>query len=188
LEKPTGLGDPLMRAVLQKIAEILNAESFPWLLAGKTAAVLQGAIIHSNNLIILTDMNGANFFGEKFATSKNQRIKYREDPPFAAFSGIFQIDDIEIHLYGDPEILHEHRKFKIPVDDIFLETELVEIGLERVPIISLEWILTLAIFEQDQPLINAIIPCEISRETLNGIIETLGANYYLRPLVEKILK
>ncbi len=176
-----------MRKTLQDIKKKLIKEDIPWLLAGKTAAVLQGALVKASKLTLYTDRMGSYKFGDFFQEYKQQRVKYRENPPLAGHSGIYMINDIEVGIIGDPEVIYQHRKYPVPVHQILSGEQKFEIDGEMMPLLPLPWLLVLGIMGNDTDLSSAVAETEINADDIQQVTDTLGITYYLKPEIDRLL-
>jgi len=176
-----------MRKTLSNIAKKLNREDEPWILAGRTAAVLQGAFLQASNLTIYQTQLGSYRFGEFFAEYKKQRVKYRESDLIAGHVGIFNVNGIEVVVSGQPEIVIEHRKYTLPLEDIYLDIEPEEIDGQLVPMLPMNWLLTIGLVEQDNDLIKGILGHGVKQTEVMHCADLLGAGYYLKPIIESAL-
>ncbi|MBN1354773.1 hypothetical protein JXA40_00730 [bacterium] len=169
-----------MRKTLRDIARRFNRENDIWLLAGNTSAVLQGAMIHSRKLTFYTLQTGAYKFGELFAPYKRERVKYREKPPLAGHIGLFSINEIDVSIVGQPEIFFEHRKYPIPIEDVYLYAETVQIEDQGIPLLPLEWLLILGIMADNTGLADAVSRCELDFERVLKTAGDMGVAHYLK--------
>jgi hypothetical protein len=176
-----------MRKTLRDIAKRFNTENEIWLLAGNTAAVLQGAMIQSRKLTFYTSKLGSYRFGEIFNDYRCERVKYREKPPLAGHIGLFEINDIEIRVVGDPEVFFEHRKFPIPIDDIYLEAEMTDVEGQEVPLLPLSWLMILGLMGGDDTLVQSVASCEIDGNLVREKAANMGVSYYLKPQLDQYL-
>ncbi len=175
-----------MRKALQDIARKLNQEKIPWLLADKTAAILQGAMITTNQLIIYTSNSGSYRFGDFFADYRIQKVKYREAAPVAGHIGLFKMHDIDVTVIGEPEMILQQRKFLIPVESIHKDAVPTSIGMQDIYLLPLPWIQILGFISGDNELLTALSPCRITRKDVFFISEMIGATYFLKPLLESM--
>ncbi len=177
-----------MQATLINIAHKLNKENIPWLLAGKTAAVLQGCFLHSNTLTFYTNQPGAYRFGDFFDEYKREKIKYREASTLAGHTGLYIFNGIEVRVVGDPEILVEKRRFAVPLDAIFLIAEPMDINDEMIPLVPLPWLFVLGILGNDRELVEGVSQADISREKIIEASSMIGAGFYISEQLNKYLK
>jgi hypothetical protein len=175
-----------MRNTIQLIAEKLNAINEPWLLSGRTAAILQGAALHSNELLLFGSQQAGQKMSELFSGNILHKTKYREDEHLAGYSGNFRIDDIAVTMIGDPQLIFNHRKYNIPIDDIYLENDPFEIGLQQIPLMPAPWILLIGVAAEDELLIKAMMDCGVPADKLLKIAEILGMSYYFKPRLSQL--
>ena len=175
-----------MRNVIQEVSAKMNDRNLPWLLAGKTAGVLQGVLVHSNTLSIFSTEKGSAAFSDVFDPFRDQKIKYRDDRVIAGLTGTFRIRDVEVTIIGAPQIIIEHRKWPLPIEDIFGVIEPVEIGLHPVPMLPLDWLFITAVIEKDMQFAQAILETGLERNQIVKLLEETGLSYYLKPKLEEL--
>ena len=177
-----------MKKTLRDIANKLNQQKEPWVLAGNTAAVLQGAMIESKKLTIYTSRLAAYQLGDIFNEYRKEKVKYREIPPLAGHAGHFAIKDIWVRIIGEPEIFHDHKKFFIPLDEIFLNSPSIKIDDQDVNLLRLEWLLILGILGGDEELAVASANCKIDLDYVQTMVAKMGVSFYIKPHLENLLK
>ena len=177
----------MMKKTLQDISKKLTRENFPWLLAGKTAAVLQGALLKSTKLTLYTTQLGSYRFGEYFHDYKKMRVKYRENPPLSGHAGIFSINDIEIAVVGDPEITYQHRKYPIPLLEILEDDQSFSIDDMEIPLLPLPWLFVLGVMGKDEELAAAVATSGVTKEDIQKVTDNLGISFYLKSEIDRFL-
>jgi hypothetical protein len=77
-------------------------------------------------------------------------------------------------------LIYNHRKYPIPVDELYLEADPYEIGIYNVPLMPLEWICLIAIATSDELLLAALKSGRIDSGKVLKIAEMMGLSYYLK--------
>ncbi len=175
-----------MRNSLVVFADELNATGGAWLLTGRTAAALQGVIIHGNTLSFLTTSEVCDLVGNKLETFRTQKVKLRDLGPWKGWIGTFRHDSIDAAIIGDPEFSIGNRHARIPVDDIFLSIDPYEVSLSKVFLMPRDWLAVMAYIENDRDLLEALIASGITRDQFRAITDTLGLTYVLKSDIEAI--
>ncbi len=177
-----------MKRTLQQIAGKFNKEGEPWVLAGNTAAVLQGAMIQAHKLTFYTSRTGSYKFNDVFAQYKKEKVKYRELVPLVGHTGLFFINDIEVRILGEPGILFQHRRFPIPIEDIYLEAEYITLSSQEIPLLPLPWLVILGLMGNDESLARGAIECGIQEKDILAVAENMGVSYYLKPSLDALFQ
>ncbi len=175
-----------MRNSLVFIADELNATGGPWLLTGRTAAALQGVIIHSNALSFMTTSEVCDIIGNKLEAFRTQKVKHRDLGPWKGWIGTFRHESIDAAIIGDPEFAIGNRSARIPIDDIFFSIDPFEVSLSKVWLMPRDWLTVMAYIENDRDLLEALIKSGITRDQFRTITDTLGLTYVLKSDIEAI--
>lgn len=177
-----------MRNTLVAFAEELNKTGESWLLTGRTAAALQGAVIHGNSLTIMTTQTVCEHMGERMDRYRTQKIKHRELPPWRGSIGAFRHESIDITMIGDPEFSIGNRTASIPVDDIFLSIEPFEVSLTQVALMPIDWIAFVGFLEGDHDVLRSVIALGVTKDSLRSITDLLSLSYVMKSDIDGIFK
>lgn len=99
--------NPPWRAVLRRIATILNAEGVPYTVVGGTCAALHGVPVHIKDIDIQTTAEGARRFGEIFGAHTVTPVSFSDNGAYRSHFGRFNFAGVgagvDVEVMGDQE-------------------------------------------------------------------------------------
>lgn len=173
-----------MRKTLFDIARKLEQTGDRWLLAGKTAAVLQGAMIQSSKLTLYSNQVTAYKFGEYFDEYRSLKVKYRSESPLSGHAGTFSIHDVEVSIVGDPEIAHHGKHHFLPVDLLLQQTAPYSMDGVQIPLLPKTWLTLLGLMGNDTIMTEALIQSGVAQQEVLKTAQELGLAFHLKPLID----
>ncbi|MBN1295734.1 hypothetical protein JXA80_03075 [bacterium] len=175
-----------MRKTLRDIAHKLSQYDHSWLLAGKTAAVLQGAMIQAHKITLYSDQVTAYRFGTIFDSYRTLKVKLRSGPSLAGHAGTFDFQGVEVSIVGDPAIICQDRPFHLPIAQLFMEANKYVIDDVEIPLLPASWLILLGLIGNDMELARSLKSTGIDREIVMKQSRDLGVAFLAKPLIDAL--
>lgn len=118
------------------IMKMKDNQNFPIVLSGSTSLYLQGVNIEVNDLDILTDSYGAEYFDNVLKEFCIKKSEYSITDKYKSHFGIYEIDNVKIDIMGEFQYKLKSGEWSIPnhTNKIYLfKYDNIEI-----PVLSLE--------------------------------------------------
>jgi len=174
-----------MRKTLYDIARKLNQSEEHWLLAGKLAAVLQGAMIHAHKITIYSNQKTAYKFNDIFQEYRTLKVKYRSGESLSGHVGTFSIRGVEVSIVGDPEIICNSKHYFLPVDLLFQQKINYTMDQLEIPLLPSSWLILLGLIGNDKDLAEALSETVAKADVLEKAGD-LGLMFHAKPMIDSL--
>ncbi|HPQ40961.1 MAG TPA: hypothetical protein PLV45_11370 [bacterium] len=175
-----------MRKTLRDIAQKLNRDDHPWLLAGKTAAVLQGALIQAHKITLYSDQLTAYRFNTTFEAYRSLKVKYRTESALAGHAGTFDMHGVEVSIVGDPEIMYQGRHLFIPLQQLIQDARVFDLDGVTIPLLPPAWLILLGIIGGDNDLAKSMVASGVTRDEVMKNAQMMGIAVNITPMMDAI--
>lgn len=175
-----------MRKTLRDIAQKLNQTNHSWLLAGKTAAVLQGALIQAHKITLYTEQVTAYRFNAIFEEYRSLKVKYRTGSPLSGHAGTFDMHGVEVSVVGDPEIVWQGRHLFLPVQQLFRDARIFDLDGSDIPLLPPAWLILLGLIGEDHALAKSLIESGVTKDEVMENARQIGIFVHVKSTVDAL--